>query len=131
YGLGAYATMVELLSPLFTQGFDQPPALRSVDAQAWTASTLALAFDNLDDEAQAQRLYAVTNRLNLQNRDARNVANCLSNLGSSFEDEGRLASAEQAYQLSLTLAQAAHEQQKIDIAYESLVGLFAITGNWA
>jgi hypothetical protein len=114
--LGAYATMVELLSPLFTQGFDQPPALRSTNAQAFTANALALAFDYVDDEAQAQRLYAVHNRLQLQERDARNLAAGLTNLGSSLHDAGQLAAAERAFQLGLAVAQAAHEQEQIDEA---------------
>jgi hypothetical protein len=130
YGLGAYATMVELLSPLFVEGFDQPPTLRTINDQAWTANALALALHNLGDYVQAQRLYAVYNRLNLQERDASELATGLSNLGSSFEDGGQLAAAERTYQLDLALAQAAHEQRKIDIAYYDLVRLASRTGAW-
>jgi hypothetical protein len=131
YGLGAYATMVELLTPLFVHGFDQPPALRTVPPQAYTANALALAFKNLGDNAQAQRLYAVGNRLYLQARNASFLATGLSNLGQSFEDGGRLATAERAYQLGLSLAQAAHEQEYIDVAHQDLVSLASRTGAWA
>jgi hypothetical protein len=130
YGLGAYATMVELLSPLFHQGFDKSPALRKPDAQAFSTNALALAFDYLGDRAQAQRLYAVYNRLNLQERNARELANGLSNLGQSLEDGGQLAAAERALQLGLDLAQAAHEQDRIDLAYRDVVGLASRTGAW-
>jgi hypothetical protein len=131
YLLGGYATIVEVLSPLFTRGFDQPPALRSIDAQAWTVNTLALALDNLADDAQAQRLYAVANRLDLQERNAQGLATGLSNLGQSLQDGGQLAAAERAYQLGLALAQAAQKQEKIDIAYEDHVRLASFTGAWA
>jgi hypothetical protein len=128
--LGAYATMLELLTPVFTQGFDQPPALRTTDDQGYTANELALAFNNLGDYAQAQRLYAVTNRLYLQERNASELATGLTNLGQTLEDGGQLAAAEQAHQLSLALAQAAHEQEQIDIAYWDLASLASRTGAW-
>jgi tetratricopeptide (TPR) repeat protein len=128
--LGVYAMMVELLSPLFTQGFDKPPALRTAVLQAYTANELALAFKNLGDYAQAQRLYAVANRLVLQERDAHNLAIGLNNLGWSLEDGGQLAASERAYQQSLALAQVAHEQVQIDEAYRELVGLCSTTGAW-
>jgi hypothetical protein len=131
FSLGAYATIVELLSPLFPHGFDQPPALRSVSAQAYTANELALAFHNLGDYVQAQRLYAVANRLDLQERNANGLAAGLHNLGWVLEDGGELAAAERTYQLSRALAQAAHEQQRIEEADRELVGLSAIMGNWA
>src|SRR5262249_28538844 len=119
-----------VLSPLFPHGFDQPPALRMARAQAYTANELALAFYYLGDHSQAQRLYVVTNRLYLQERDARNIANCLYALGWSLQDGGQLAAAERAYQLQLALAQAAHEQGQIDIAYLNLVRLASSTGAW-
>jgi tetratricopeptide (TPR) repeat protein len=128
--LGSYATTVELLTPFFPHGFDQPPALVAINAQSWAASELALAFDYLGDYAQAQRLYAVGNRLDLQERDAGNLATDLSNLGQSLQEGGRLAAAERVYQLSLALAQAAHEQKQIDIAYEDLVYLASRIGAW-
>jgi hypothetical protein len=131
YGLGSYATIVELLSPLFPHGFDQPAVLRTVGDQAYTANDLALAFKNLGDEAQAQRLYAVGNRLALLVRSASNLATGLSNLGQSLQDGGKLAAAERAYQLALSLGQAAHEQQQIDINYRNLVRLASFTGAWA
>jgi hypothetical protein len=128
--LGAYATMVELLSPLFPHGFDQPPALRTVDDQAITANELALAFHNLADYEQAQRLYAVHNRLYLQKRYASNLATGLNNLGQSLQEGGHLASAERSYQLGLALAQAEHQQLEIDIADYDLVFLASHTGAW-
>ncbi|HEY7021026.1 MAG TPA: DUF4062 domain-containing protein [Ktedonobacterales bacterium] len=130
FRLGTYATIVEVLSPLFPHGFDQPPALHAADDQAWTANALAVAFDNLDDNTQAQRLYAVANQLYLQERNAREIANDLNNLGNSLQEGGKLAVAERAYQLAQALAQAAHAQRQLDIAYEHLVGLYAITGAW-
>jgi hypothetical protein len=130
FGLGSYATMVELLSPLFSHGFDQPPTLRAMRAQAWIANALALAFRNLGDYAQAQRLYAVANRVDLQERDATNLSVGLNNLGKSLEDGGQPAAAERAHQLALALTQLAHDQAQIDITYENLVGISAITGNW-
>jgi hypothetical protein len=130
YGLGAYATIVEVLSPLFPHGFDQPPALRKPDSQGFTANALAAAFFNLGDQAQAQRLFAVTNRLYLRGRNARHLAIGLGNLGRSLRDGGRTAAAEQAFQLSLALGQTAHEQERIDEAYQDLVGLASLTGAW-
>jgi hypothetical protein len=129
--LGAYATMVELLSPLFPQGFDQPPALRTADDQAYTASALAAAFWNLGDQARAQRLYVIGNRLYMQERNARNLGGGLGNLGRSLQDAGQLAAAGRVYQLELALAQAAHEQVDIDDAHRDLVRLAASTGAWA
>jgi hypothetical protein len=128
FGMGAYATIVELLSPLFPYGFDQPPILRTINDQAYAANELALAFRNLGDYAQAQRLYAVANRLHLQKRNASNLATGLNNLGSSLQDGRQLAAAERALQLGLALAQAAHEQWPIDNAYRNLVSLASIIG---
>jgi hypothetical protein len=130
FALGAYATIVELLSPLFPHGFDQPPALRTSNDQAWTANELAMALDNLGDYAQTHRLYAVTNRLYLQERNASFLAVGLGNLGRSLQEGERLAAAERMFQLELALAQAAQKQEHIDDAYQDLVGLAGLTGNW-
>jgi hypothetical protein len=131
FALGSYATMVEVLSPLFLQGFDQPPALSSTGHQAYTSNELALAFDNLGDGAQAQRLYAVQIRLRLHERNARHLATGLSNLGQSLRDGGKqLATAERAFHLTLSLGQAAHEQRQIDVAHRDLVSVASLTGAW-
>jgi hypothetical protein len=127
FDLGAYATMVEVLSPLFSHGFDQPPALRTVTDQAYTANALAIAFDQLSDHTQAQQLYAIHNRLYLQEREVPQLTTGLSNLGQSLQDGGQLAAAERTYQLSLALAQS---QQKIDEAYRELFSLASLIGAW-
>jgi tetratricopeptide (TPR) repeat protein len=131
HGLGAYATMVEVLSPLFPHGFDQPPTLHSVADQAWTANDLALALNSLGDSAQAQRMFAIHNRLYLEERNARQLAAGLINFGLSLQEGGHLAAAERACQLALDLAQAAHEQVRVDIAHLYLVRVRSHTGNWA
>jgi tetratricopeptide (TPR) repeat protein len=130
YGLGTYTTMVELLSPLFTKSFDQPPTLQNLNDQAYAANDLALAFDNLGDYIQAQRLYAMQNRLHLQERDASNLAYALDNFGSSLMDAGQLAAAKRAFQLSLAIGQAVHMQVPFDEAHGFLVDFYSTTGDW-
>jgi tetratricopeptide (TPR) repeat protein len=130
-GLGGFATIVELLSPLFTHGFDRPPALLTIRAQSYATNELALALRYLGDHAQAQRLYAVVIRIDLQERDARNLGTDLENLSDGLQDVGQLATAERAFQLSLALTQEAHEQERIDAVYQYLIGQYAVTGAWA
>jgi tetratricopeptide (TPR) repeat protein len=129
--LGTYATIVELLSPLFTDGFDQPPALHAVAWQAFTANELAVALFHLGDLAQAQRLYAVSCRLSLQEQDAPNLVIDMGALGQSLQDAGRLSAAERRFQLALALAQAAHEPQGVAWMQQYLINLYSTTGEWA
>jgi hypothetical protein len=131
YALGAYTTIVELLSPLFAHGFEQPPTLSTANDQGYTTNSLASAFWNLGNQAEAQRVYAVSDRILLEDRDAAGLAATVSNLGDSLQDAGQLAAAERAFQLSLGAAQGAHVQNVIDRAQRRLVGLYATTGAWA
>jgi tetratricopeptide (TPR) repeat protein len=93
YNLGGYATIVELLSPLFPQGFDEPPAMPTTRGQSYIAKNLAKAFGNLGDHAQAQRVYVVSYRVDLVTWDAANLANGLDVLEQSMYDAGQLAMA--------------------------------------
>jgi tetratricopeptide (TPR) repeat protein len=131
YGLGAYTTIVELLSPLFTHGFDQPPTLSHSYDQSYIVNDLAATFYNLGDHVQAQRMYSVAIPLDLHDQDALYLADGLGNLGRSFHDACQLALADRAYRLSLALAQVAQSQSRIDISHRDLVHLSASTGAWA
>jgi tetratricopeptide (TPR) repeat protein len=128
--LGAYATIVELLSPLFTQGFDQPPALHTVRDQSYAANMLGHAFSNLGQQSQVKRLLAVCIRLSLQERHARNVAASLDNLGIILRETGQLVAAERALQLSLAVAHAINDRGGVDEAYHYLLALYSTTGAW-
>ncbi len=132
FGLGEYATIVELLSPLFPQGFDHPPALRTLNAQGYTITILALAFEGLGDAPQAQQLYSLAIRLDLKERTARGLSTDLGNLGDLWlESTGQSAAAERAYQLRLAVARASGEQANIDAAYFQLVKFYSARGAWA
>jgi tetratricopeptide (TPR) repeat protein len=131
YTLGAYTTVVELLTPLFHKGLDQPPILSTISDQASSAGILAVAFDFLGDLGQAQRLYAMGTRLWLQERDADKLSEVLCDLGGGLEDDGHLVLAESAYRVSLAVAQADDEQDRVDEAQALLIGLYATMGLWA
>ena len=100
-------------------------------ASGSAANDLAAAFDDLGDHAQAQQLYALGIRMALQDRDARNLAQELDNLGDSLQESGQLAAAERVYQLALEAGHAAGEQTRIDDGYRDLVGVYATMGAWA
>jgi hypothetical protein len=132
FGLGGYTTLVELLSPLFANGFDQPPMLPTINSQSYAINELALAFQHLGDAPKALQLYALGTRLDLQDQHAGNLAEGLGNLGGLWlNSTGQLAAAERAFQLRLAVARAADEQEKIDRAYEQLVEFYSTTGAWA
>lgn len=128
--LGSYATMTELLSPLFPDGFARSPALARMDARAYAANELALAFDLLGELAQAQALYELGIGLRLQQHNARGVSAQLCNLADVLREAGKPAQAEHAFLLSRELAALAREQEGVDQAQQFLMTLYADIGAW-
>jgi tetratricopeptide (TPR) repeat protein len=126
--LGAFPMIVEVLAPLFPEGFGRPPTLKSVDAQASAAYDLAYAYHALGSLSQAQELYALEIKLHLQERDLRSLAAGLGNLGRVLRDMGRPAGAERCLKLGLTTAQASTDQGAIDLAFDMLVSLYGRIG---
>lgn len=129
--MGAYQTMIELLSPLFRAGFDAPPALSRVDYQTYAANALAQAFQFLSDLDPARTLYALNIPFFLGERDAENSATGLKNLGIVLQEIGTLAQAERAFQLSLSLSEAVGDHVRTRSVQQSLLGVAALRGAWA
>ncbi|HEY1389165.1 MAG TPA: DUF4062 domain-containing protein [Ktedonobacterales bacterium] len=131
YILGAYTTIVEILTPLFRDGLDRAPIVPKQSDQGYSAAVLAQAFDFLGEHAQAQALYIVGLGHALQRRNAPNVATILQSLGGNSAEIGQMAVAEREQRLALEVAEAAHEQLQIDEGCEYLINLSAQIGAWS
>lgn len=131
YQLGAYTTIVEMVTPLFPGGFAMLPALARPESQGYIANNLALAFLNLSEYAHAQVLLGAAIGHDLQAHNASGLDGSLSNYGSSLLTEGRrLAAAERVFLLEQELAVANADKEDWDETQRELMGLYSLTGDW-
>jgi tetratricopeptide (TPR) repeat protein len=109
YRLGGYPTIIELLTPLFPSGLDQPPALSTLREQSGRVTSLANAYQQLGEASQALALHTLGLRLDLERRNPGSISVRLRHYAEALESSGRLASSKRALDLAAELAQATHD----------------------
>ena len=130
YHIANYNLIVELLTPLFLNGTDQLPALSDPFQQNACVTTLAGAFYYLEQTEKALKLYGLTLKLWLDQKDATNLGVELLNYATALRSNNQLAAAQRACELARELAKAAHDQDGLAWSYLSLLGIYKDTGQW-
>ncbi|MBF6590094.1 MAG: hypothetical protein IVW57_06110, partial [Ktedonobacterales bacterium] len=131
YRLGAYHTIVELLTPFFPQGYTNAPALPMPRRQGYVINELANVFANLGDIEQALVLGELGYRIDLEQQDTRNLATGLYNYADNLLDGGYMAAGVRAAELARAVAEAARDLDKMHVASEYLMRAYGLMGDRA
>jgi tetratricopeptide (TPR) repeat protein len=131
YQLGAYQLQIELLRALFPQGEDQPPQLKTEDAQAWTLNALANSYSLSGQPRSAVPLFEQGNRLAEKAGSKKNLAIGLGNLAIQQISIGALEAAEGNLRRSIALGREIEDEFKEAVGHRELGRLLAYRGAWA
>ncbi|MBI5958048.1 MAG: DUF4062 domain-containing protein [Chloroflexi bacterium] len=130
YQLAAYPTIVELLTPLFPDGTDNPPCLSSVQQQCTSMTDLANAFFLLGQNRLSLTLKVLTIKIDLDRKYAPNLRVDLSNYSHSLQNNNHLAAAQRTLDLVRDLAEAAGDARGLAMSYLDLLSIYQNTGQW-
>ncbi|MDC0723039.1 hypothetical protein [Nannocystis bainbridge] len=121
--LSAFATIVELLTPLFTRGLREPPALSDPWGQSVAITLLsnALALVGRDRDAEALRELSI--RINLRRRNPDAVVVSLVNWALSIEAEDHTHAALRTFDLAHRLAVAAGGKQALPLRHRARLAI--------
>ena len=129
FQLNAHHEIVRLLTPLFRNGIDQPPALASRSAQQARITDLANAYFYIDEQ-QATRLRALNIQLRLEDRSSANLLVDIWAFSINLSDQNRYGSAIHALRLGLRLAQARENRGEIAMMQRLLFQHYVKVGQW-
>lgn len=130
YNLTAYPTIVELLKPLFPDGFDRLPSFADKRLQGYVINDLALIFARSGQLAEALVLDGLNIRLEVERKDSTNLGVNLRNHADNLRWNNQLSLAERGFLLALRLAQATDNEQKAYDSHFYLLQLISIQGHW-
>ncbi len=107
FSIGSYPTVVELLTPMFTNGSESPPALSSVKDQGLIINSLGVALKELGRHKESQARLQLAIRLNLESENWRDLSVNIVNYATGASISGKLATAINGSELAYNLALAA------------------------
>ena len=125
----AYSTVIELLTPFFPQGLEEPAALGTARDQSYAAAALALALSESGRSQEAFKLRARNLRLALEERNAPRFSTSLANYTIGLRRQNRLAVAERGFLLGLRLAETLGGSD-LTSAHHDLMNSAIRAGRW-
>ncbi len=128
--IAAYYTVIELLTPLFTEGTDQPPPLASTHRQSSITTTLASMYSYIGRTEEALALRGLTLKLNIDNDDLPNLIVGLLNYANSLRDDKQLALSQRVLETALALSEATENTNMIASSRLRMLGHYKDTGQW-
>lgn len=130
YQLAAYHTIVELLNPLFHDDLSQPPRQSTPTHQGARMTDLANAFYNLGQTDHARLLEEAKLKLELDQRNAANLATGLLNYGNTLRDLNQRQRAETVWGFALELAEAVKNRDGTAFGHQRLHLATSERGMW-
>jgi len=130
--LEAYPTVLELLRPLFPDGWGHPPTLVSSLAQGYILSDAGIALSMTGRYVDALATRCTGIRLALATGRGEHLAITLRAYGISKQDLNRLAEALHAIHLALEVAQAqvVRDEKNITYTHLALMWQYLYRGQW-
>lgn len=129
FQLGAYGLIIDLLSPLFPQGEDQPPCLKDEGDQAWTMNTLANACSLSGQPHRAAALYEQHNALREEQGNQGELALGLGNLACmALIQIGQLREAEANLRRVIEICREIDDELMAVVGHLELGRLLAFRG---
>ncbi len=130
YQFGAYQLRIDLLRPLFPDGEDRPPRLRSEAAQAWTLNELANSYSLNGQPRRAVSLLEMSNDIDEKRGNKKGVAIGLGNLAGQQLVIGALAAAGENLRRQIALTRELGDEFREAIGHYQLGRLLAYCGAW-
>lgn len=130
YRLGAYHTIIELLSPIFREGLDRLPSLSTYEQKSNQLGNLGNALFHIGDYQLALHLQTLKLKLDLDNAHPSNLLTSLFNITSTLRETGHLALFIHVLELASKLAQALEYPRALALAHGKRLGLYVDTGQW-
>jgi tetratricopeptide (TPR) repeat protein len=131
FRLGAYHTIVELLTSLFEHhSLDNLPMLSPEWRQSTCLTSLGNALYRLGETKRAWSLRERVLKINLDSRDISRIGISLRNYAISLEDEGYLASALEVRQIAKELAAAGDDHDGVAKSNLFLISSYSQLGQW-
>ncbi|MCB9642687.1 MAG: ATP-binding protein [Myxococcales bacterium] len=127
--LGAYYTMIELLSPLFPRGLEKRPALRSLFAQGARIVDISNALNMVGRGDEAKRMRAMSIEIDLEQQSGAALGISLINYALSLEDEDRVEAASRCLRLALEVSRAAEDDRSVILSLLYLSSLAVEMGD--
>ncbi len=109
--LGAYYTMIELLTPLFPRGLEKRPALSSPYAQGARVVDISNALNMVGRSAEAKQMRAMSIEIDVEQRHGAALGVSLINYALSLEDEDRVEAAQRCLRLALDISRFAEDDR--------------------
>jgi len=116
FELNASTAVLELLRPLFPDGFAALPALRDADDQGYIVNELSIALSYLGRDEESLAAQALTLQIDVGREGAFDLRAGLHNYRNSLANLNRLAGAARATALALRLAEALGAADEIAFA---------------
>ncbi len=130
YNLAAYYTVIELLTPLFTEGTDQPPPLESAYRKGSITNTLANIYRYIGRNDEALALFGLNLKLDIDDDSLPNLMVGLQNYAISLKGDNQLALSQRVRETALALSEATENENMVAMSRLSLLGLYKDTGQW-
>lgn len=127
---GAYATIVNMLRPLFTHGLGELPAITNPTAQGYALHFLGDALYRTGHYEQALALRELSLRIEVNTKNFNNVGVDLIKYAELLDTLGEVGAAIRTILLALELGRAATERNVIAWANLLLLHLYGEVGNW-
>ncbi|HZZ78094.1 MAG TPA: DUF4062 domain-containing protein [Gemmataceae bacterium] len=102
--VGAYQLTIELLKPLFPQGFEQLPRLASISCQSYVLNVLGILYSQTGREPESLAMFIRVLQLDIECKKWAWVPGDLSNISDSLKILGRRAEAAMAQWLADAVA---------------------------
>ncbi|MBZ0283010.1 MAG: DUF4062 domain-containing protein [Anaerolineae bacterium] len=129
YNLASYNTIVELLTPLFQQGFNHLPTLSHSSHKSNRIADLANALLCIGRSVETQNLEALRLKIDLADRNIANLCTSLESFSLTLRSQNHLAGAFRAAQIALDLAETSGIRDGIAMAHLRLMRVNAFIGH--
>ncbi|MBK05169.1 MAG: hypothetical protein CL920_25715 [Deltaproteobacteria bacterium] len=103
--LSAYHAIIEVLTPLFVNGLDAPPALSSESQQSYRITSLANAVSMVGRNDDARKMRALSIKMDLEARNASSLSISLVNYSLSLQSDDQLEAAWRCMELARRYAE--------------------------
>ena len=122
FSIGADHDTLELLRPLFPEGFDRPPAgMNSKFAHCYVLNDVGMVLRFLRRRSEAIKAFASLLKICLNERDFTNAWLVTTCLGGVFLDDNQLARSALASNKALHLAEVLEDNEHLAGAYRPLM----------
>ncbi|MBE7511384.1 MAG: DUF4062 domain-containing protein [Anaerolineales bacterium] len=121
---------IELLRPLFPEGFRKLPALKAGKDRGYFTNEMALMFGYIGQTSDALALLGLTIGTFLEEHDAPSLNAALIHYAGLLRDEHRMAAKVHTFELARDLSEALGDMETLAISHLFLLKSYVDNGQW-